>query len=179
MVGLVGERMRFKGGKSLWTPEMLANTFALAQECGQIIAMWLDGKLIGGTLCFLHQNEAYLWAIAHSPAHNRSDVGNVCLWKTIVRHIEMGIARHHFGPGEAAYKYRFGGRLEPLESVTVFSSVPVALWWHAGASARRLLRSMRRAPRLGARLLLCCAPKAVTVQIKESRLGRTLGRLFQ
>ena len=178
LVSLVGDRMRYKGGKSLWTPQMLANISVLAQECGQVMAMWLDGKLIGGTLCFLHQNEAHLWAIAHDPAYNRFRVGNVCFWKTIIRHIEMGFSRHHFGQGEAAYKFRFGGRLEPLESVTVFASVPVGLLWHSAAWVQRLLRMMRRAPRRVARFLLRLVPEDTAARAKESRLGRALGRLF-
>jgi len=151
LVALNRRRIENKGSRSLWNDKMVRQRWRLAQETGLLVGLQLQGELVGGTLCYLHNHEAYLALIGHDPAYDRLNIGSICLWQTIEYLIELKVARFHLLWGASFYKRQFGGETESLFEITVFRSPLVALVWHAvrvvqaaGARVRRVLGPMRR-----------------------------------
>lgn len=82
---------------------------ALTQKSGLLCTMEADGRVLGGTFNYIHNDEAFLIVIAHDPALERLNIGHLCLWRTVEHVIELGIRRYHLLWGKKLYKTQFGG----------------------------------------------------------------------
>jgi predicted N-acyltransferase len=101
LVGLNRMRMERRGSKHLWTPSKVRNRWQLAQETGLLVSLRHHGEIIGGTLSYLHDGEAYLVLIGHLPVYDRLNIGNVCLYQTVSHLIELGVKRFHLLWGQS------------------------------------------------------------------------------
>ncbi|MBE3119886.1 MAG: GNAT family N-acetyltransferase [Candidatus Atribacteria bacterium] len=123
----------------------------MAQQSGLLCGLRFKSNLVGGTLCYLHQNEAYMVLIGHDPQQDSLNLGNVSMWLTIEWLIKMGIKRCHLLWGKSFYKTQFGAKEHALFEVTVFRNPCVAgawnticlvhdMWFRTGQVARALAR---------------------------------------
>lgn len=142
-----------KGLQSLWTEALREQRWRLVQEKGLLCCLYLRGKLVGGTLSFLHADEAYLIAIAHDPQFDRLNLGNISLWLTIEHLIRCRTKQFHLMWGKSFYKQQFGGVLRPLYKVEFFASPWLAAVWRA-AGALRIPSAWNLLSRLGRRIRL-------------------------
>lgn len=109
-------RMETKGKEnaSIVESKKQARRWPLTQSEGLLCKVEANGKLLGGTFNYVHQDEAFLIVIAHDPHLERLNIGNLGLWKTIEHLIEIGIKRYHLFWGRKLYKTQFGGLDHPV-----------------------------------------------------------------
>jgi len=122
-------RMRSKGRETLWTRETKLHRWPLIQKTGLFFGLELGGKLVGGSLSFLHGSEAFLITIAHDPQYDRWNLGNLCLWQTIEHLIHIDCRVFHLLWGTSFYKAQFGGQLAPIYRATYARNTRVASAW--------------------------------------------------
>ena len=127
-------RMDAKGKRNGWTDALKAHRWALFQKRGLFCGLSFRGRLVGGTLSLIHNNEAYLIVIAHDPQFDRLNLGSVSLWLTVEHLIESSYRRYHLMWGSSFYKEQFGGKTQPLYTLTLFSNPLAALFWYAANS---------------------------------------------
>ena len=106
------KRMHAKNQQSLWTNELIESRMRLAKSSGIGVGLYLETRLIAGTLSFLHKDEAYSVIITHDPAFDRLNVGNVALLKTIEALIARRVKRFNLLWGDSPYKAQFSAREE-------------------------------------------------------------------
>lgn len=127
------------------TPDMVERRTRLAHECGLFCGRLAGGRLIGGTLNYLHGQTAYLSLVAHDPSHNDLHCGLVCLLDTIQLLIERGVGTYNLHVRHSPFKTRMGGKEHPLREAVVFANPAVAALWHVGRWIRRFRRGGRAA----------------------------------
>jgi hypothetical protein len=131
LVGLNRTRIERKGGRHLWDYPMMERRSILAQKIGFLCGLRFGGQLVSGTMSYIHHNEAYLILIGHDPQYDRLNLGNLTLWLTINRLIELGISRYHLLWGEGFYKFQFGGSKQILHKVILFRNPCIAAIWQS------------------------------------------------
>ncbi len=144
LVDLNRMRMARRGSKSLWTPSKVRSRWLLAQETGLLVGLRYHGEMIGGTLSYLHDGEAYLVLIGHQPVYDRLNIGNVCLYQTVAHLIELGVKRFHLLWGQSFYKKQFGGQEKSYFEITAFRTPVLALPFYVGRSIHQALLSLRK-----------------------------------
>ena len=154
LIALNRARIEKRGGRHLWTEQLMRQRLALVRQCGFLCGLERDGTLISGTLSFLHDKEGYFILTGHDSAYESLRVGVLCLGKTIEQMISMGLGRYHLLWGRSFYKTQFGGHECPLFSVTVFRDRSIeALWWLQRSTQAVFLSCRGRARALSSRLL--------------------------
>jgi hypothetical protein len=124
LVSLNRARMLMKGiPHSGWSDDSLRRSWKAAQDAGFVCCLRHDGKIVGGTLSYLHGSIAYLILIGHDPRFDDLNLGNVSLWLTIQRLIEMGLKQLNLMWAGGFYKKQFGGRVETMFNVVVCRGV--------------------------------------------------------
>ncbi len=88
--------------------------YELCREYGVIHTVENEGKLIGGTINPQIAGHGHLAVIAHDPAYNKYNVGQIALYETIADCIRENCERFHFLWDMSDYKKRFGGHLVEL-----------------------------------------------------------------
>jgi CelD/BcsL family acetyltransferase involved in cellulose biosynthesis len=158
-------RIERQGAVHLWHRQLVEQRWRLAQDCGFFCGLRRGGKLVAGTLSYLHRNEAYLVLIGHQTHYNHLSLGKLVLWLTIQRLIQRGVTRYHLLWGKSSYKLQLGGRPHILSEVTVFRRPWVALLWHIGCVFEMLVQIGGRIARIPAgamrRMQATISPKAV------------------
>lgn len=119
-----------KGQRTLWTEALRKHRWKLVTSSGLLCGLRFRERLVGGTLSFVHEDEAYLVAIGHEPEFDRLNLGNVSLWLTIEHLIQSGCRRFHLMWGRSFYKEQFGGNSQPLYTMMLFASPYLAAVWH-------------------------------------------------
>jgi len=140
LIALHRQRMGATGKTFLWTPDKLARRARLARESGLLCGRWVAGRLVGGTLNYLHGSDAYLSTVAHDPRYDHLHGGLVCLLDTVRHLTERGLRRYNLHVRYAPFKARLGGVEHQLHHAVLFANAWVAAAWHA-----RLLAARRRA----------------------------------
>lgn len=147
LVGLNRTRIERKGDTHLWDAQLVDRRWKLARTCGLMCGVYAGDRLVGGTLSYLYQNHAYLVLIGHDPAFDNLNLGNVCLWMTIKRLVDLKVDSFHLLWGRSFYKTQFGGEEIDLYDVRIFRdavslavvSAVLQLRW-VGAQPRRVVR---------------------------------------
>ncbi|MCI0629992.1 MAG: GNAT family N-acetyltransferase [Phycisphaerales bacterium] len=103
----------------------------LTQSEGLLCKMVGQGRLLGGTFNYVHRDEAFLIVIAHDPALEHLNIGNVSLWKTIEHLIDRGVRRYHLFWGRMRYKTEFGGVDHPVVLTIIARNSWLAKLWRA------------------------------------------------
>lgn len=157
IVALNRARLSSKGHAQLgWTPDAIQKRWHLAQRCGLVCAIRHNGGIAAGTLSYIHGSGAYFVLIGHDPSHDQLNIGNVCLWLTIRRLIELRISEFNLLWGASFYKKQFGGA-DHFAYDVIACRRPVAacllMLLHWGGKLRRLtLRALRFAARIFRRM---------------------------
>jgi len=136
LLDLNQQRMSKKLRSTLWHPQLADRRWNLVQEAGLLCSISYRGKLVAGTLSFRHKREAYLSVIAHHPAYDKLNLGNLCLWMTIDHCIANKFSKFHLLWGDSLYKRQFGGESHPLYMIVLAQNMPAAIAW-------RMARAMR------------------------------------
>jgi len=155
LVALNRARIESRGGvHGGFEGDVLMRRARLAARSGLMLAVRRAGRLVGGTLCYIHRQEAFLALIGHDPQYDRLNLGNVCLWLTVQRLIDRGIGRFNLLWGASFYKQQFGGVAAPAYEIRVCRGPLSACFMRvltAGDAlrlwARRAINFLRRAMR--------------------------------
>jgi CelD/BcsL family acetyltransferase involved in cellulose biosynthesis len=148
LAGLNRQRMTRKGRASLWNEPLLVRRSALAERCGLLCTVSHNGRVIGGTLSYLHGKEAFLILIAHDPAYDTFNLGSVALWNTVQALIGIGQEGFHLLWGKSPYKTQFGGVRRSLHSVIVFRDALACRTWKWNRAIGRAAHLVQTAARL-------------------------------
>ena len=89
-------------------------TYKLCQYYGCVHTVELNGELLGATIDPELYGHGHLAVIAHDPAYNKYNIGQIALYETICDSIRAGDVRFHFLWEMSDYKRRFGGHLVEL-----------------------------------------------------------------
>jgi len=130
LTALNTERSLRKGLKPMWSERLIELRWQLAREEGLFCGIMKGDELVGGTLNYLHRQEAGLAIIAHNPAYDYLHAGYVALWLSTERLIEMGIRHYHYLWGRLRYKTDFGGEYVKFYDLTVFANPLCAGRWY-------------------------------------------------
>lgn len=131
-------RMDQKGRRTAWTEDLRRQRWKLVQDSGLLCSLRFGNEIVGGTLSFLHEREAYLIVLAHDPQFDRLNLGNISVWLTIQYLIRSGYSRYHLMWGRSSYKEQLGGKIEPLFDMMLFPNSLVATVWFAADSLMML-----------------------------------------
>lgn len=112
------------------TEDQVQRRFVMSQKTGMFCSRWVDGKLIGGTLSFIHKSKVYLSLVAHDPAYNEYHTGLICLLDTIQYLIENKYTHYNFHFRYSPFKTRLGGQEHHYYKLVVFSNVITAICWN-------------------------------------------------
>jgi hypothetical protein len=130
LIDLSRKRLGEKGVKPHWTEKALSNRFALARETGLLCGLFLDNRLVAGTLQYLHQRDPYCDFIGHDPHFDKWRLGNLVLWNTLGTFIAEGVRQFHLLWGKHVfYKTQFGAEPRPLFRVIFFESRLLYILW--------------------------------------------------
>jgi hypothetical protein len=131
-------RMISKGGVSGIDDISCNNIYRYAKLTGLLCICYIKDKIIGGTINYILNDNAFLHVIAHDNIYNKYNIGQIALITTIQYLIENNIAKYHMLWGETEYKYRFLCKKNILYNVTVFRK-PRELYF---AKMKMILRKM-------------------------------------
>lgn len=114
-----------------WPAPLVRTRWQLAQQCGLLCGLRLDGRIVGGTLSFIHGHTAHLVLIGHDPAYDRFNVGSLSLWISTRSMIERGLNRCNLLWGQSFYKRQFGAKQEEALDLVVCRTYSAAFGWRA------------------------------------------------
>ncbi|HSC56982.1 MAG TPA: GNAT family N-acetyltransferase [Nitrospira sp.] len=137
-------RIEHKGATHLWNAQLIEQRWKLAQECGLFVGLQYNGKLVAGTMSYLHRNEAFFILIGHEKQYDRLRLGKLALWLTIRLLIRRGHSRYHLLWGASPYKLQLGGKARMLSELTVFRHSFVASVWYADQWISRIWSTASR-----------------------------------
>jgi CelD/BcsL family acetyltransferase involved in cellulose biosynthesis len=120
----------------LWTPELARHRWSLVKGSGVLTLVRREGRIAAGTLSFAYRGESYLVVIAHEPAYDRWNLGNMCLWFSVNYFITAGFAQYHLLWGDSQYKEQFGAVKQQFYRATLFKNRSAQQMWKVGAFFR-------------------------------------------
>jgi hypothetical protein len=85
------------------------NLMPLIEAAGCMLTVRHEGKILGGTLSFLHGNKAFMLVTGHDAANDNLRIGHLGIWKTLEYFIDNGIDTCNFLWGRKLYKTQFLG----------------------------------------------------------------------
>jgi CelD/BcsL family acetyltransferase involved in cellulose biosynthesis len=100
-------RMKSKGNESAIDDTYCINLYKYAYLKGLLCLCYVGNEIIGGTINWVLDDQAFLHVIAHDNRYNKYNVGQIALINTIQYFIESGIKTYHMCWGDSEYKYRF------------------------------------------------------------------------
>lgn len=112
-----------------WPPALIRTRWQLAQQCGMVCGLRLEGRIIGGTLSFVQGQTAYLVLIGHDPAFDRYNLGSLSLWVSTRSMIEGGLKHCNLLWGQSFYKRQFGATQQEAWDLIVSRVATAALRW--------------------------------------------------
>ena len=104
---------RLKKGKSVDSlrdiQKRQADRWELTKAFGFMVTLRHKGKIIGGTLNYLYNNEAFMIVTAFDPAFEHFNIGKLGIWKTLELLIDRGFRHCNFLWGRYFFKTQFLG----------------------------------------------------------------------
>ncbi|HZW13981.1 MAG TPA: GNAT family N-acetyltransferase [Noviherbaspirillum sp.] len=147
IIELNRSRMHGKGKVSINDEKMAQRILRLAEQCGFIGAIMIDGRICAGTINYRVGDNYFLEVLAHNPVYNDYRVGTLCCYLTICECITRGGNEYHFLWGQDDYKSRLLGVQRDLDHVVLYRSRLYALR-HAGEVVRNLSNAWERKVRV-------------------------------
>ncbi len=95
---------------------------ALVQQCGLVSAVYVDGRLVAGTLACRISNDMYSLVNAHDPHYDSLGMGNLSRHLLIVAAIHAGARRFHLMGGNFSSKRSCGAERRPLQHLVIYRS---------------------------------------------------------
>ncbi len=94
----------------------------LAQACGLVGIVTIDGRIAAGAISYNAGSNYFLNVLAHAPAYDDYWLGFLCCYRTICECIARGGREFHFLWGRYDYKFALGAVQRDLDNVTVYRS---------------------------------------------------------
>lgn len=95
---------------------------ALVRECGMVVAMRIDGRVVGGSIGYFAGSHYFFKVISHDPRYNEYSAGILCCYLTICACIARGCKEYNFMWNEYEYKFALGAHSRSLHHVVVYRS---------------------------------------------------------
>lgn len=95
---------------------------ALVQHSGLVSAVYVDGRLVAGTLACRISNDMYSLVNAHDPHYDHLGMGNLSRHLLIVAAIHAGARRFHLMGGNFSSKRSCGAERRPLQHLVIYRS---------------------------------------------------------
>jgi hypothetical protein len=132
-------RMEHKGKHNAAAAETQTQQrrWPLTQQHGLLCTVVAGDRVLGGTFNYVFGDEAFLIVIAHDPALEHLNIGNLSVWKTAEYLIERGFRRYHLFWGRKLYKTQFGGRDHPVYVRCLAKPRWLGLLWRAHFGLKR------------------------------------------
>ncbi|HJV53985.1 MAG TPA: GNAT family N-acetyltransferase [Noviherbaspirillum sp.] len=118
----------------------------LAQSCGMVTVMRIDGRVCAGAICALVNGNYFSYVTAHDPAYDDYRLGTLCCYLTICEAIARGGREFHLLWGRYQYKYMLAGVQRDLDHLDVYRS-RLDYLRNGGAVLRNACRSWLRQAR--------------------------------
>jgi hypothetical protein len=150
IIELNRSRMQGKGKVSINDDQAAQRILRLAQQCGFIGVITIDGRICAGTINYRVGDNFFLEVLAHNPAYNDYRVGTLCCYLTVCECIAKGGKEYHFLWGQDEYKSRLLGMQRDLDHVVLYRSHLHALQ-HGGEVIRNVRRAWERKLRMWVR----------------------------
>lgn len=147
IIELNRSRMQDKGKVSINDDETAQRVIRLAQECGFVGFITVDGRICAGTINYRVGDNYFLEVLAHDPAFNDYRVGTLCCYLTVCECIARGGKEYHFLWGQDAYKTRLLGVQRNLDHLVLYRS-RLHMLRNFGTVLKHLLRAWERKARL-------------------------------
>lgn len=120
-----------KNGKEITIQEDdIIRRFELARSNGIIFTRWKEGRIISGTLNYLHQSDAYLSLIAHDPEFDEYHLGLITVFDTLKYFIEKKFRNYNLHFRHSPFKTRLGAKEHPYFNLFVFDNFLTAKIWN-------------------------------------------------
>jgi hypothetical protein len=167
VLALNSQRQSAKGKHTLWNDAMAEQRWQLASRAGLLCGIRIGHELVAGGVAYLYGQDGYFSLIGHNPSYDYWNLGNLTTWLMMQNAVNRGVRRFHFLWGISEYKFRFGGRTEPLYTVTVYRN-----------GYTRLVASAADFPRTCAKLLLNAAQKG-RIAARNTGVGQQIYHLLR
>jgi hypothetical protein len=100
-----------------------ARVMQMVARCGMVGVALVDGRCIGGSICYRNGDVVSARFLAHDPAYDLYRLGFLCAW--LMCNACAGrsdIRQFNFGWGKEPYKAHLGGRVRTLSDVAIYRS---------------------------------------------------------
>lgn len=118
-------RMRTKGKISGINNEFKKNIYKYACFYGCVGVLELDGKIVGGAIGTVINNDIFMHVIAYDESFSNYNIGEICAFNMIQHAIENGWSRFHFLWGKNELKRRMMAENHDLFSYYIFRNYSV------------------------------------------------------
>jgi len=125
IIGLNRLRMASKGKESINDEDTTRRITRLAQECGLVGVIMVDGRICAGSINYRAGMNYFLETLAHDPEWDDYRLGTLCCYLTICECIARGGSEYHFLWGQDEYKSRLLGVQRDLDDIVIYRS-----WLH-------------------------------------------------
>jgi CelD/BcsL family acetyltransferase involved in cellulose biosynthesis len=115
-------RMTGKNKRSNLDEHSVRRITALAQACGLVGVLRIDGRICAGAISYRTGSNYFLDVLAHDPAYDEYWAGILCCYWTICECIKRGGTEFHFLWGRYDYKFTLGATIRNLDGITVYRS---------------------------------------------------------
>lgn len=92
----------------------------LAQSCGMVATMRVEGRLCAGAICVRVNDNYFSYVTAHDPAYDAYRLGTLCCYLTICEAIARGGREFHLLWGRYQYKYMLAGAQRDLDHLDIY-----------------------------------------------------------
>lgn len=113
------QRQSAKGKQALWHDDLISQRLELVRRTGLLCGIRLGGEFVAGGVAYVYSQDAYYALIGHDPRYDYWNLGNLTTWLLMKKSLGLGVRRFHFLWGLSEYKFRFGGEIQPLYTITV------------------------------------------------------------
>jgi hypothetical protein len=114
------ERILTRNEVSNVTPEIFDKIMAMARKRGLVTVATMNGKVVGGLICWKVDSSYVMRIIAHDPVYDEYKIGTICCYHTIRECIARGGRAFHFMGGRLIYKYRFLGVERDYDQIMIY-----------------------------------------------------------
>jgi hypothetical protein len=122
IIGFNHARMTGKNKRSNLDEHSVRRITALAQACGLVGVLRIDGRICAGGISYRTGSNYFLDVLAHDPAYDEYWAGILCCYWTICECIKRGGTEFHFLWGRYDYKFTLGASIRNLDGITVYRS---------------------------------------------------------
>lgn len=165
-VRIVGKNMQYG------LDDEVEKVIALVRTCGMVVAMRIDGRVVGGSIGYFAGSNYFFKVISHDPRYNEYSAGILCCYLTICECIARGCKEYNFMWNEYEYKFALGAHVRNLHHVVVYRSR-----LHFLLRPRLVLVNAAAAWRHRAESLIDRAAKEESLDRRERTVVRILGAM--